>query len=137
MNSIPKLTDKEEEVMARFWLKGPLTVREVVAAYDEPQPHFNTISTYVHNLEKKGYLVRNNSGNALLYSPAIARENYRQLTMRGMIRRLFDNSYLKIVSSLVQDEKISVEELKQLIDMVEKKTEPPHKHGAPEEEKQK
>lgn len=53
MNAIPKLTEKEEEVMAFFWQRGTLTIREVVAAYPEPQPHFNTVSTYVHILEKK------------------------------------------------------------------------------------
>lgn len=119
MSNIPKLTEKEEEVMTYFWQNGKLTIRDVVALFPEPQPHFNTVSTYVHILEKKGYLVREKSGNALSYSPAIDIEEYRKSTMKGVIRRFFDNSYMKIVSTLVHDEKISVDELKELINMVE------------------
>ena len=119
MSSIPKLTEKEEEVMSFFWHKGRLTIREAVALYPEPQPHFNTISTYVHILEKKGYLTREKAGNALTYSPAISVETYRKSTMKGVIRRFFDNSYLKIVSSFVQEDEISVDELKELIKIVE------------------
>lgn len=119
MSSLQKLTEKEEEVMTFFWQNGKLAIRDVVALYPEPQPHFNTISTYVHILEKKGYLNREKKGNALVYCPAVAVEAYRKSTMKGVIRRFFDNSYMKIVSSLVHDEEISVDELKELIKMVE------------------
>lgn len=119
MSTTVKLTEKEEEVMTFFWQRGTLTIREVVAAYPEPQPHFNTVSTYVHILEKKGYLARERSGNSLRYSPVIDMDTYRKSTMKGVIRRFFDNSYMKIVSTLVKDESISVDELKELIKMVE------------------
>lgn len=119
MNTITKLTEKEEEVMTYFWQKGKLSVRDVVELYPEPQPHFNTISTYVHILEKKGYLTREKSGNSLVYFPAITLEDYRKSTMKGVIRRFFDNSYMKIVSSFIHDENISVDDLKELIKIVE------------------
>jgi BlaI family penicillinase repressor len=51
-----KITTKEEEVMNLFWEKGPMFVREMLEFYDEPKPHFNTVSTYVRELEVKGYL---------------------------------------------------------------------------------
>lgn len=123
MAAITKLTEKEEEVMTVFWQHGALTIRDVVALYPEPRPHFNTVSTYVHILEKKGYLSRQKVGNALTYSPAIELEEYRKSTMKGVIRRFFDNSYMQIVSTLVRDEDISVDELKELIRMVEQNKE--------------
>lgn len=123
MATIAKLTEKEEEVMTVFWQCGALTIRDVVAHYPEPRPHFNTVSTYVHILEKKGYLSRQKVGNSLTYSPAIGLEEYRKSTMRGVIRRFFDNSYMQIVSTLVRDEDISVDELKELIRMVEQNKE--------------
>lgn len=119
MSSLQKLTEKEEEVMTFFWQKGKLAIRDVVALYPEPQPHFNTISTYVHILERKGYLSREKAGNSLIYSPAVELDDYRKSTMKGVIRRFFDNSYMKIVSTFVHDEQISVEELKELIKIVE------------------
>ena len=39
------LTAKEEEIMGYFWEKGPLFVKQLLDFYDEPRPHFNTLST--------------------------------------------------------------------------------------------
>lgn len=50
------LTVKEEELMGYFWEKGPLFVKEMLAFYEEPKPHFNTLSTIVRGLEDKGFL---------------------------------------------------------------------------------
>ena len=44
------LTGKEEEIMGFFWEKGPLFVKEILEFYDEPRPHFNTLSTFVRTL---------------------------------------------------------------------------------------
>lgn len=51
------LTVKEEELMGYFWEKGPLFVKEMLAFYEEPKPHFNTLSTIVRGLEDKGFLL--------------------------------------------------------------------------------
>ena len=50
------LTAKEEEIMGFFWEKGPMFVKQLVELYEEPRPHFNTLSTIVRGLEEKGYL---------------------------------------------------------------------------------
>ena len=47
------LTAKEEEIMGFFWEKGPLFVKEMLAFYEDPKPHFNTLSTIVRGLEEK------------------------------------------------------------------------------------
>ena len=44
------LTAKEEEIMGYFWEKGPLFVKQLLDFYDEPRPHFNTLSTIVKYL---------------------------------------------------------------------------------------
>ena len=48
-----RLTAKEEEIMGWFWQKGPLFVKELLEYYEEPKPHFNTLSTIVRGLEEK------------------------------------------------------------------------------------
>lgn len=55
-----KLTPREEELMRCFWTRGPLFVRELVALWPEPKPHFNTLSTMVRGLE--GERVRRTQG---------------------------------------------------------------------------
>ena len=51
-----KLTNKEKEIMTLYWQHGPMFVRELQEHYDEPRPHFNTLSTIVRILEREGYL---------------------------------------------------------------------------------
>ena len=114
------LTAKEEEIMGFFWEKGPLFVKEMLAFYEEPKPHFNTLSTIVRGLEDKGFLAHYIFGNAYQYYPIVSEEDFRKGTLRNVISKYFNNSYLNAVSSLVKEEDISLDELRQLIQEVEK-----------------
>lgn len=114
------LTAKEEEIMGFFWEKGPLFVKEMLEFYDEPKPHFNTLSTIVRGLEEKGYLAHKAYGNTYQYYATVSREDFSKRTLKGVISKYFNNSYLNAVSSLVREEDISVDELKELIREVEK-----------------
>ncbi len=114
------LTTKEEELMAFFWKKGPLFVKEILAFYEDPKPHFNTLSTIVRGLEEKGYLNHRAYGNTYQYYAVIDEEGFRKGTLKNVISKYFNNSYLSAVSSLVKEEDISLDELKKLIDEVEK-----------------
>ncbi len=113
------LTAKEEEIMGFFWEKGPLFVKELLAFYSDPKPHFNTLSTIVRGLEEKGYLSHEAFGNTYRYFAVVSNEEFRSRTLKGVISKYFNNSYLSAVSSLVKKEEISVDELKQLIQEVE------------------
>lgn len=114
-----RLTAKEEEIMGFFWEKGPLFVKELLAFYSDPKPHFNTLSTIVRGLEEKGYLSHEAFGNTYRYFAVVSNEEFRSRTLKGVISKYFNNSYLSAVSSLVKKEEISVDELKQLIQEVE------------------
>ena len=113
------LTAKEEEIMGFFWEKGPLFVKELLAFYSDPKPHFNTLSTIVRGLEEKGYLSHKAFGNTYRYFAVVSNDEFRSRTLKGVISKYFNNSYLSAVSSLVKKEEISVDELKQLIQEVE------------------
>lgn len=113
------LTGKEEEVMGFFWEKGPLFVKQLLEFYEEPRPHFNTLSTIVRGLEEKGYLSHTAFGNTYRYYPVVSREEFRRRTLKGVVSRYFNDSYLGVVSSLVKEEEISIDELKELIRRVE------------------
>ena len=108
------LTVKEEELMGYFWEKGPLFVKEMLAFYEEPKPHFNTLSTIVRGLEDKGFLAHHYQ-----YYPVVSEEDFRKGTLRNVISKYFNNSYLSAVSSLVKEEDISLDDLKRLINEVE------------------
>lgn len=114
-----RLTAKEEEIMNFFWDKGPLFVKEILTFYTDPKPHFNTLSTIVRGLEEKGYLSHEAYGNTYRYYAVVSQKEFRERTLKGVISKYFDNSYLSAVSTLIKEENISVEELKQLIREVE------------------
>lgn len=113
------LTAKEEEIMDFFWEKGPLFVKEMLAFYEEPKPHFNTLSTIVRGLEEKGFVGHKAFGNTYQYYVTVSRDDFSRRTLRSVISKYFNNSYLSAVSSLVQEEDISLKELKELIASVE------------------
>ena len=110
-----KLTPREEELMRCFWTRGPLFVRELVALWPEPKPHFNTLSTMVRGLEAKGYVGHKAYGGTYQYYPLVSEEEFSRKTLKGVVSKYFDNSYLGVVSSLVREEKISVDDLRDLI----------------------
>ncbi|WP_295936809.1 BlaI/MecI/CopY family transcriptional regulator [uncultured Alistipes sp.] len=114
-----KLTRREEELMRCFWQHGPLFVRELVALADEPKPHFNTLSTMVRALEAKGYVDHKPFGSTYQYYPVVTEEEFSRRTLGGVISKYFENSYLGAVSALVEEEKISLEDLRELIERIE------------------
>ncbi len=104
--------------MSCFWSHGPLYVKEIVDMWPE-KAHFNTISTFVRGLETKGYLRHIKHGNTYQYVPTVELSEYRRRSLGGIAKRFFGNSYLNMVSTLVKDEHLSVDELRDLIDKIE------------------
>lgn len=106
--------------MERLW-SGPKTVRELLDSYEEPRPHFNTLSTLVRILVDKGFVRHQGVRNgAYVYEAIVPQDDMAQTSLTDVVRSYFNNSYFNAVSALVKEEKISVDELRELIDMVEK-----------------
>ena len=116
-----RLTSKEEEIMGYFWAKGPMLVRELLDLVDEePKPHYNTLSTIVRSLEAKGYLGYKAYGKTYQYYARVSEEEYRRNTLRQVVDKYFDKSYTRVVSSLIEEEVLTVEELQALIQQIKK-----------------
>ncbi len=115
-----ELTAKEEEVMRYFWDKGALFVKQLLEFYPDPKPHFNTLSTYVRSLEEKGFLSHESFGSTYRYYCVISEEEYRTGTLKNIVKKYFDNSYLSVVSSLIKEQDLTVMEVRRLLDEVEK-----------------
>jgi len=116
-----KLTNKEEAVMKVLWQLEKAFVKDVMAAlHDEKKPHYNTLSTIIRNLEEKGYVAHEAFGKTHRYYPVISKEAYRKKFINSAIEDYFNNSYKSLVSFFAKEEKISVEELKEIIKHIEK-----------------
>lgn len=114
------LTKKEMEIMELFWEHGAMFVKELQELYPDPKPHVNTLSTMVRILESNSFLGHKAYGNTYQYYPAVSRTDYGKSRLSGIITSCFDDSYMSAVSSFVREEKISVEELKALVEQIEK-----------------
>ena len=120
LERMEKLTNKEEEIMHIIWKLEKAFVKDVLAEIKEDKPHYNTLSTIVRNLEEKGYVAHNAYGKTHQYYPIVRLEDYKEKFMKAAIHNFFDNSYKNVVSFFAEEEKISVDELKEIIDLIEK-----------------
>ena len=116
-----RLTIKEEEIMRMFWENGPMFVRELLAFYEEPQPHYNTISTLVRSLEEKGFVKYKAYGNTYQYYATIQEKEYKRSALNEVVAQYYDNSYANVVSTFIEEEGMSVDDLKALIAQIESK----------------
>ncbi|MEO8239890.1 MAG: BlaI/MecI/CopY family transcriptional regulator [Flavobacterium sp.] len=114
-----KLTNKEEEIMHILWKLKKAFVKEVQAEITEDQPHYNTLSTIIRNLEEKGYVCHNAFGNTHQYYPIVSIEDYRKRFMNTAIDNYFNSSYKSMVSFFAKEEKISAAELREILAMIE------------------
>lgn len=116
-----QLTPKEEELMQLLWEHGPIQISKLVELYPEPKPHFNTVSTVMRRLEGKGFVGHNDVAGTYHYYAIAKKEDFRNRSFKNFIKNYFGGSYYGAVSALVADDKISAEELKELLELVEKK----------------
>ncbi|MBR5735370.1 MAG: BlaI/MecI/CopY family transcriptional regulator [Bacteroidales bacterium] len=115
-----KLTAKEEMLMNIFWEHGSLFIRDLINYIPDPKPHYNTVATLVKFLEEKGFLEREPMANSFRYKVKISERQYRGNTISDVVARYYDNSYLSLVSQFVEEDKMDLQQLKDLIATIEK-----------------
>lgn len=114
-----ELTKAEERIMQVLWKLQKAFVKDIIDELDEePKPPYNTISSIVRLLEKKGYINYKAYGKTYEYFPAITKDAYTKTTFSKMFSGYFDSSPANLLSFMVKEEKLSekdIEEIKKLI----------------------
>ena len=113
-----KLTRKEEEVMKILWKLEKAFVKDIIEEYDEPKPHYNTVSSLVRLLQDKGIIGFTQYGNTYEYFPLMTKEEYRKTFMKQVVSDYFDNSYKSAVAFFVKEKGLSPAELEELIKLI-------------------
>ena len=113
-----KLTRKEEVVMKILWKLEKAFVKDIVEEYDDPKPHYNTVSSLVRLLQDKGIIGFTQYGNTYEYFPLMTKEEYRKTFMKQVVSDYFDNSYKSAVAFFVKEKGLSPTELEELIKMI-------------------
>ncbi|ERJ58615.1 BlaI/MecI/CopY family transcriptional regulator [Sphingobacterium paucimobilis] len=117
---LDKLTLQEEEAMLSIWqLQGGFIKEILDNLKGEPVP-YTTLASTVKNLVKKGYVKPVSYANAKRYEPVISEEEYKGRYMNSFVGDYFRNSYKEMVSFFVKEEKLSEDELKEIMDMIKR-----------------
>ena len=110
-----ELTKAEEQIMQILWEKEKAFVKDIIEHLEEdPKPPYNTISSVVRILEKKGYLGYKAYGKTYEYFPIITKGEYAKASFKKVLNNYFDNSATNLMSFLVKEEQLSEEELEAL-----------------------
>jgi BlaI family penicillinase repressor len=116
-----RLTNKEEEVMQVLWNMEAAFIKDMLPLFTEPKLHYNTLSTIIRNLEEKGYVAHRQFGNTYQYFPVVSKQDYQNnFVLNKVVGGYFNNSYLDLVAYFAKEEKISPDELREIITMIEK-----------------
>ncbi len=116
---IEKLTAQEEEAMLAIWRLNGGYIKDFLEEMPQPRPPYTTLASVVKNLERKGYITSQRFGNTYRYAPAVSETEYKRAFLSGVVRNYFANSYRDVVAFFAQEEKLTSEELQEILMMIE------------------
>ena len=114
------LTKAEEQVMQVLWKLEAGLLMEIVDKMPAPQPHKNTVATILKTLTDKDFVRVENIGRIHRYHPTISKEDYSKTALVKVARGYFAGSFRKVVSFLVEEDKLSVSDLELLLKELKK-----------------
>ena len=115
-----ELTRAELEIMQIMWSLGKGFVNDVLAVMPEPKPAYNTVSTIIRILEKKGFVAHNSYGKSHEYYPLVDKDSYTGCFMNSVLNNFFDGSASRMVSFLSSNKSISLEEADEIMKMLKR-----------------
>ncbi len=115
-----KIFDSEAKVMEILWERSPLSAKEIsLIAADSIGWNKNTTYTVIKKLEAKGFIRRDEPG--FICTPLISREEIRKNEAVSILNKFFGGSRKALFSALLEDEKLSDQELEELRDLIDKR----------------
>ena len=115
---IKTLTKSEEQIMQVLWRLQKGFLKDILQISPEPKPHSNTIATLLKILVEKGFVNYEVQGRNNLYRPKITKEEYGQKSIHQLVKGYFEGSPAKLVSHFVADNKLSRQELEELLTQI-------------------
>ena len=113
-----KLAKREEQIMQVLWSLERAFIRDIIPHLPDPKPHYNSVATMVKILEDKHFLGHDIVGNIYQYYPLVSKEEYQKHTMKDIVRQYFDNSYPRMLAFFAKQQKLSEEEMTEILEIV-------------------
>jgi len=114
------LTKAEEQVMQSLWKLNKAFLRQIVDAMPSPKPHQNTVATLLKILIEKEFVGVTVLGRQHEYFPVVSKDEYSKRTIKQVVKGYFEGSFSNVVSFMVKEKNISVEELEKLLQQIKK-----------------
>ncbi len=114
------LTKAEEQIMQKLWQLKMATVRAVLAEIPEPRPAYNTVSTIIRILEKKGMVAHHGAGKTFIYYALLKQNDYKKASLNKLISGYFDGSFSKMASFFSIEEELTTTEMEELQEILDK-----------------
>jgi len=118
-----EFTRAEEKIMQILWKLEKGFVKDIVERLPNPKPAYNTVSTIVRVLEKKGFVSHTAYGKTHEYFPLISRNEYKKNFLKSFIKRYFGNSFQEMVSFFASDRDIDMKELEEMRELLSEEIE--------------
>lgn len=117
-----RLSEFEMDVLTHFWEKGRLSAPELFREIGEARGvTYSTVKTIIDRLEEKGAIRRVDTlGKTIIYRASVTRERVRRPLVKNFVERLYGKDRKPLFAQLVQDEKLSDDEIAYLKQLVEK-----------------
>jgi len=110
-----ELTKAEDQVMQLLWRLEKAFVKDIIEQMPVPKPAYNTVSTIIRILEKKGFVGHNAYGKTYEYFPLISKKEYTRSYMKNFMRNYFSGSFQEMVSFFAKEDNMSLTELDDLM----------------------
>ena len=127
--TMKELTRAEEQIMQILWKKSEGFVNDILDEMPEPKPAYNTVSTIVRILEKKGFVAHKAFGKAHQYYPLVQKKSYMRSMFSGLMRNYFSGSYRSLASFFTRENNISLEELEEINQLINNEIERKKQEG--------
>ena len=114
-----ELTKAEEQVMQILWKIEKGFVKDVLAKMSEPKPAYNTVSTIIRILEKKGFVGYKAYGKTHEYFPIVDKTEYSNFYLKNFIGGYFNGSFQKLVSFFAKENDMDIRQFESLMKHVE------------------
>lgn len=114
------LTKAEEQIMQALWKINKGFLRDIVEALPNPRPHQNTVATLLKILVEKEFVGIEAIGRMHQYYTLVTKDEYSKRSMKQLVKGYFEGSFSNVVSFLVKENNITVEELENLIKQIKK-----------------
>jgi predicted transcriptional regulator len=115
-----ELTKAEEQIMQLLWQQEKAFVKDLVEQIPEPKPAYNTVSTIIRILEKKGFVGYKAYGKTHEYFPLVSRKDYTRSFMKNFMRNYFSGSFQEMVSFFAKEDNMSLSDLDELLEDVKR-----------------